>query len=255
MTGLTAVVLAGSRPGGDPFAKAHGTDLKPLIPVAGEPMVRRPVAALLASENVERVLVLTQAPERIAAVLTADPRLSVERSSATIAATMLELIDSAATGFPLLVTTADHALLTPDMVAEFAARAEGVDLAVGVVERKGLMQRLPQSKRTWIRFRGGAYTGANLFLLGSRRVRAAVELWRGVEQDRKKGLKLLAALGPATFAGAVFRLRTLDQTVAALGRSLDITARAVELSDPFAAVDVDKEADLVLAEFILQQSR
>ncbi len=36
VTDVTAVVLAGSRPGGDPFAQAYGTDLKALIPVGGD---------------------------------------------------------------------------------------------------------------------------------------------------------------------------------------------------------------------------
>lgn len=252
MIGITAVVMAGSRPGRDPFAEKHGTDLKPLIPVAGEPMVRRPVAALLACHFVGRALVLSQQPERVGAVLPADPRLTVAHSSDTIAATMLALLDDPATGFPLLVVTADHALLTPQMVEEFIANGSGADLAIGVVERGALLKRLPQSKRTWIRFRGGAYTGANLFLLGSRNVRAAVELWRGVEQDRKKGWRLLAALGPAVLIGAVLRLRTLDETISALGRKFGLTIRAVELSDPLAAVDIDKEEDLILAESILK---
>lgn len=253
MSGITAVVMAGSRPGGDPFAQAHGTDLKPLIPVAGEPMVRRPVTALLESEAVGRVQVLTQQPERIASALPADPRLTVARSGETIAATILELIDSAATDFPLLVTTADHALLTSDMVADFVGQSAGADLAIGVVEKAVLMKRLPRSKRTWIGFRGGAYTGANLFLLGSRKVRPAVELWRSVEQDRKKGWRLLFAFGPAVLVGAALRLRSLDQTVTSIGRKLGMSARAVQLSDPLAAVDVDKEEDLVLAESILTE--
>jgi len=251
MSGITAVVMAGSRSGGDPFARAHGTDLKPLIPVAGEPMVRRPVTALLASECVARLLVLSQQPERIGAVLPADPRLTVARSDDTIAATVLALIDEPATQWPLLITTADHALLTPAILQEFVTKAEGRDLAIGVVERGTLMQRLPQSRRTWIRFRGGAYTGANLFLLGSRKARPAIELWRSVEQDRKRGWRLLAGFGPAVLLGAVLRLRTLDQTVTALGRKLGPTIHAVELSDPLAAVDVDKEEDLQLVESIL----
>jgi GTP:adenosylcobinamide-phosphate guanylyltransferase len=251
MSGITAVVMAGSRPGGDPFAQAHGTDLKPLIPVAGEPTVRRPVAALLASEQVVRVLVLSQQPERIAAVLPADPRLTVQRSGETIAASVLDVIDDPATKWPLLVTTADHALLTPEMIEDFGSRASGADLAIGVVERASLLKRLPQSKRTWIRFRAGAYTGANLFLLGSRKVRPAIDLWRSVEQDRKKGWRLLAAFGPAVLFGAVLGLRTLEQTLAALGRRLGLALRAVELDDPLAAVDVDKEEDLKLVESIL----
>ena len=32
---------------------------------------------------------------------------------------------------------------------------------------KALDARLPQTKRTWIKFRGGAYSGANLFAFGS----------------------------------------------------------------------------------------
>lgn len=248
---ISAVVLAGSRPGVDPFAAQFGTDLKALIPVAGEPMVRRPVEALLATGRIGRILVLAQQPERIGAVLPADPRLQVQRSGDTIASTILALIDSPATEWPLLVTTADHALLTPDVVEEFCTRAEGAEVAIGVVEKKVLLQRLPQSNRTWIPFQGGAYTGANLFLLGSPRVRPAVELWRSVEQDRKKGMQLLWGFGPAVLLGALLRLRTLNQTLAALGRKLDLSIRPVELSEPLAAVDVDKPDDLRLAEAIL----
>ena len=88
MSGWIAVVLAGSRPGRDRFAAEYGTDLKALIPVAGQPMVRRTVMTLLASERIAAVRVLTQQFERIAAVLPADPRLTVEPSRDTIAATL-----------------------------------------------------------------------------------------------------------------------------------------------------------------------
>jgi GTP:adenosylcobinamide-phosphate guanylyltransferase len=179
----TAVVLAGSRPGRDAFAEQFGTDLKALIPVAGEPMVRRPVRALLESESVGKILVLSQAPDRIAAVLPEEARLTVQESQGTIAETIEKLILSRTAEFPLLVTTADHALLDPQMVAEFIAKAEGADVAVGVVERQSLLARLPQTKRTWLAFRGGAYSGANLFAFGSIKALAAIEQWRSVEQD------------------------------------------------------------------------
>ena len=78
----TAVVLAGSRPGRDAFAEQFGTDLKALIPVGGEPMVRRPVRALLESGEIGEIIVMTQEPERIAEVLPNDPRISVRRSKA-----------------------------------------------------------------------------------------------------------------------------------------------------------------------------
>ena len=251
MNGWTALLLAGSRPGIDDFAAANGTYLKALIPVGGVPMVARPVAALLASPEIERVRVLAQKPDRIAAVLPKDERLTVESSGATIAATLAAILDDPATRYPLLVTTADHALLTPEMIADFCDRAASADLAIGVVERRTLIPQLPGSERTWIGFRGGAYTGANLFAFNSERASKAVALWRSVEQDRKKGWRLLAALGPTVLLGAALRLLTLDSVLARLGKRLGLTIAKVELADPVAAVDVDKPADLELAEQLL----
>jgi GTP:adenosylcobinamide-phosphate guanylyltransferase len=248
----TALVLAGSRPGADPFAQAHGTDLKALIPVAGVPMVVRPVTALLQAAGIDRLIVLAQQPDRIRAVLPQDHRLTVEASNATIAATLEAILSNPATRFPILVTTADHALLDPAMIADFCAKAAGADVAVGLVEQRPLMARLPATKRTWLKFRGGAYSGANLFAFGSSNGAKAVALWRSVEQDRKTGWRMIAALGPAVLLGAVLRLRTLDQTLASVGKRLGLDIRKVELANPLAAVDVDKPADHELVSAIIE---
>jgi GTP:adenosylcobinamide-phosphate guanylyltransferase len=248
----TALVLAGSRPGVDPFAAEHGTDLKALIPVGGRPMVAWPVAALLQLPEIGRVRVLAQQPDRIAEALPADDRLSVELSGSTIAATLDAILADPATDYPLLVTTADHALLDPAMISDFCAQAAGADVAIGMVERRALMERLPGTQRTWVSFRGGAYSGANLFAFGSARAASAVAQWRVVEQDRKKGWRMIAALGPAVLMGAALRLRTLDQTLASVGARLGISIRKVELANPLAAVDVDKPADHALVTAILE---
>ena len=247
----TAVLLAGSRPGRDPFAEQFGTDLKALIPIQGQPMVQRPVKALLESKDIGKILVLSQAPERIEEVLPKDPRIEVMESKGTIAETIEELMLKRPSRFPMLVTTADHALLDPAMISEFVVKAKGADLAIGVVERQSLLARLPQTKRTWLVFRGGAYSGANLFALGSIKTLAAVEQWRSVEQDRKKGWRVLAALGPTLLLGALLRLRTLDQSVVSMGLRLGMSARAIVLSDPLAAVDVDKPVDHAIVEAVL----
>ena len=246
----TAIVLAGSRPGRDAFAEAHGTDLKALIPVGGEPMVRRPVQTLLAAEDIGDVIVLSQAPERIADVLPSDPRVSTRNSDATIAATMLELCLDKNTQWPLLVTTADHALLDVETVDEFCAYAEG-DIAIGVVEQAVLMKRFPNARRTWLKFRGGAYTGANLFALRTPQAAAAIELWRSVENERKKGWRVLSLLGPFVLLGTLLRLLTIDGALRHVGRKIGLSVTAVRLSDPVAGVDVDKAEDHALAEAII----
>lgn len=248
----TALLLAGSRPGRDAFAEANGVALKPLIPVGGEPMIARPVRALLASPSILQVRVLTQLPDDLRSALPENARLSIDRSSGSIAATLEPILTDPATPWPLLVTTADHALLTPAMVEEFCRRSLGADLSLGVAERASLLKRLPDTRRTWIAFRGGAYSGANLFAFGSPEAARAVALWRAVEQDRKRGWRMLAAFGPTLLLGAGMRLRSLDQSVASIGRKLGLDARAIVMTDPLAAVDVDKPADLELVEAILK---
>ena len=248
----TAVVLAGSRPGGDAFAEQYGTALKALIPIAGEAMVRRPVRALLDSESVGRVIVMAQEEKRIADALPNDPRISVRRSQGTIAETILDLIADASVEWPLLVTTADHALLDRDIVDEFCSASEGADVAIGVVERANLMKRFPTTKRTWLPFRGGAYTGANLFALRSRQVAPAVELWRSVEQDRKKAWRVMSILGPLMIASVALRLVSLDEVLNQLGGKLKLSMKAIRLSNPLAGVDVDKAEDHDLVEAVLE---
>jgi GTP:adenosylcobinamide-phosphate guanylyltransferase len=247
----TAVVLAGARPGVDPLAEAFGAELKPLVAIAGEPMVRRPVRALLESREMRTVIVLSQVPAQIHAVLPKDARLTVRESRGTIAESLLELCWDRSVEWPVLVTTADHALLDRATIEQFCGGAWAADIAVGVVERTALLGRFPEAKRTWLKFRGGAYTGANLFALGSPKAAAAIELWRSVEQDRKKGWRIVSLLGPLVLLGTALRLLSIDQVLARLGRRIDLSVKAVRLDNPLAGIDVDKVDDHALVEDIL----
>jgi GTP:adenosylcobinamide-phosphate guanylyltransferase len=249
--GWTVLLLAGARPGGDPLTQSLGVDYKPLLPILGEPMLLRPLRALLAVRAVSEVRVLTQQTERLSAVLPADPRVTVERSDETIAASLQRICADPRTRFPLLVTAADHALLTPQMVEEFIAGSAGCDVSVGFVSRSNMLTRFPQAQRTWLRFGAERYSGANLFALRTRKALVGIERWRAVEQDRKKGWRVLLQMGVPLFLGAVLRVRDLHATARGLSRSLGIVIKGVVLSDPTAAIDVDKAADYTLVNEIL----
>jgi len=251
MAPYTAVLLAGSRPGGDPLSRSLGTDCKPLLPIRGEPMVLRPLEALLAAPSVGEVLVLTQEVDRLSDVIPIGERVRVQPSGATIAATLSALLTDPGTRFPLLVTTADNALLTPAMAEEFIAAAEGCDLAIGVVSRASMLRRFPDAQRTWLRFGGERYSGANLFALNTPAAAVGIERWRSIEQDRKKGWRVLLQMGWPLFLGAVLRVRDLHGTARAFSRTLGINLRGVVMSDPLAAIDVDKPADYELVSAIL----
>ena len=256
MTKITALLLAGSRPGSDPLAHAAGVAVKPLAPVGGEPMLNYPARALLAHPSVGQVIILTQTPELYradprTAWLGKDPRVRFEKSGSGIASTLLDLLERPDLPFPLLVTTADHVLLDADMLDQFVAEAQGADIAVAMVERSTLLARYPSSRRTWLKFRDGWWSGANLFRFGGVKARAVISLWQEVEQDRKKGWKILAAFGPIALLGAVLRLSTLRGGVARIGRRFGLVARLVAMRQAEACIDADNVEDVTLIEQIL----
>ncbi|MET0248913.1 MAG: nucleotidyltransferase family protein [Sphingobium sp.] len=257
---VTAILLAGARPVPDPLARAAGVAVKPLVPVAGEAMINRPARALLAHPAIAQVVILTQTPDLYAdhpdtAWLARDPRVRFVVSGQGIAASLLAFMDAGEAPFPLLLTTADHVLLDGEMLDQFVAEARGADVAVAMVERATLLARYPQSRRTWLKFRDGWWSGANLFWFGGDRARSAVGLWREVEQDRKKGWKILSVFGPLALAGALLRITSLRGGLARAGRRMGLTARLVAMRQPEACIDADKPADVALIEEILRARR
>ena len=255
-TPITAILLAGSRPTPDPLAVAAGVAIKPLAPVAGEPMINHPARALLAHPAVGQVVILTQssapfAADPATAWLTTHPQVRFEQSGAGIASSLLALLERGDVPFPILLTTADHVLLDSAMLDQFTQEAAGADIAVAMVERRILLARYPGSRRTWLKFRDGWWSGANIFWFGSDRARSIIALWQEVEQDRKKGWKIVSAFGPVALIGTLLRLLTLRGGIARIGRRFGLTARLVAMEKAEACIDADKPDDVVLIERIV----
>ena len=72
-----------------------------------------------------------------------------------------------------------------------------------------------------------------------------------MEQDRKKGWKILSAFGPLALLGALLRISTLRGGMARVGRRFGLVARLVAMAQPEACIDADKQADVDLIEAIL----
>jgi GTP:adenosylcobinamide-phosphate guanylyltransferase len=248
--GYTALVLAGTRPGGDPLASHAGVSHKALIEVGGQPMLGRVLAALALVPEVSRIVVAIDRPEILAVLPPCGKPVSFIAAatgpSASVAAALQQ------EGTPLLITTADHALLQADWVQEFlqAAReapASGADALLAVARREAVLAAAPDTQRTWLRFADGAWSGCNLFLLCTPAAAGVVQLWQQLEASRKQPLSLVRRLG----IGYALRYRlgwlTLPQALERLGTLAGARLVAVTLQDGRAAIDVDKPADLMLA--------
>jgi GTP:adenosylcobinamide-phosphate guanylyltransferase len=268
---FVALVLAGSRGPGDPVAQAAGVPHKALAPVAGMPMLQRVLDVLRASPSIRRIAVQTNEPA-IVAGLPALRRavdggtIEILPTEASPARSVSAAIARLSGELPVLVTTADHALLTPAMVEQFcrdaADPAAGIgpsggpgggscDIAVGLAPASIVLARYPGALRTFYKLGPERYSGCNLFALLTPDARQAIDFWVRLEQHRKKPWRLIAAIGIRPLLLYLTGRLDLARAMAELSRIVGVRGKAVLMEAPEAPIDVDKPEDLVLAEKIV----
>ncbi|MXO59888.1 NTP transferase domain-containing protein [Altererythrobacter salegens] len=237
------LILAGSRPDGlDPIATAEDVPHKALARVGGLTLLERAVAAARAW-GASEVLVAANNPA---------VEDEVRRLGATLLPTASGPSGSVAlaferTGAPLLVTTADHALLEPGWLAALVAGTPAdADVSLMLARREAVEAAAPGSQRTWLSLADGDWSGCNLFYLASAAAPTALATWRRVEADRKRPWRIAARLGWGTLWNFLRGKLTMAEAVARIGQRIGITAALVAATDGRAAIDVDKPADLAL---------
>jgi CTP:molybdopterin cytidylyltransferase MocA len=247
VTGFRALVLAGSRGGVDPAAAYAGVSHKALIELGGQTLLARVVGAL-SRAGATSIAVSTNDPAVTLAAHALDGQ-SVEVSVLDAAGgPSLSVAQGARTlGTPLLVTTADHALLEPDWVQRFLADVPpDADIAALLAPEAAVRAAAPETQRSYLAFKDGRYSGCNLFYLRNDKALAVIELWRQVEAYRKQPWKIAALIGPGMLVGYLTGRLTLDAAVARIGAKVGVAAVAVRTPYGAAAIDVDKPADLDL---------
>jgi len=253
------LVLAGRRSGADTLAGQKGLSHRALLPVGGVPMLGRVLTTLGSTPGVGRVTVSIDDASVLDGLALGNGRgraaeIAVHASKESPAASVLDYLSSMASGRPALVTTADHPLLTSQMIEHFwaAALASRADAAVGMVAGSRLMRRYPESHRSFIPLKGERYTGTNLFAFLTPEASVVAGFWRRMEGQRKKPWKLIAGFGPLVLLQVALRRLDLQAAFQKASTVVGATVAAVEMPFEESAIDVDKPADLELAERILR---
>ena len=247
--GFNALILAGSRGGVDPVAEYAGVTDKAMIEIEGRTMLAR-VAEALRTAGAARIVVVASSPT----VRTHADALDLEVIAAAAGPSASAGAGFDLLGAPLLVTTADHALLQPDWVTRFIADVPaGADVAVLLARRDVIERDVPDTRRTYLKFADGAWSGCNLFYLATPQAKAAITLWQSVEADRKRPWRIVRKLGPSLLLRYLLGNLTLAAGLAQIGKLAGIEAAMVASPFGLAAVDVDKPSDLDLVRRLTSQ--
>jgi GTP:adenosylcobinamide-phosphate guanylyltransferase len=251
------LVLAGRRSSTlDPLAAKTGVTHKALVPVRGEAMIGRvlrivdeafPEAPLFVS--VEDLSLFLEEPT--VARLHSAGRLKAVAAEHHIVDSVVEA--SRTTGFPLLITTADNVLMTPEgmhSMIEEGAKGDS-DAIVMMAEREDILAAHPDGQRRFYRFRGGAYSNCNLFWLGNERALKATDSFRYGGQFVKRKKDAVRALGLVTLFRYMFNVGTLEAMFRHFSRRFGLRMKPLVTSDGRLAIDVDNERTHRVAEEIL----
>lgn len=255
---VASVVLAGERVGGNALAKHLHLPAAVLAEVGGVPSIGRVMSALDASAITGNGLIVGPAQD----VLDAAPRIralatqynfdwlppaSGPSASAALGARHLSSL-------PLLVTTADHALLTTAIIDAFSRDALtcDADFVVGLVDYDRVMAAFPDTRRTRLRFADASFCGANLFLLKTSAALRVLEFWQQLEHDRKKPWRMATKLGVRTLFSYLLGLLNTRDAFSAISARAGARVGFVKISTARAAIDVDSVADWKLANQIVE---
>lgn len=242
MATFNALILAGSRGGVDPVAEYAGVSQKGLIELGGQPLLAR-VTGALREAGAARIAVSANDP----AVIAAAEALGLELVPTAEGPSQSVRLGAEHLGTPLLITTVDHGLLRGEWVRRFLDDAPaGADVAILLAPRNAVEAAAPATRRTYLRFADGDWSGCNLFWFSNPNALKAIDLWRRVEADRKRPWRIAWTLGLGTLAAYLLKQLTLNEAVGRLGRVAGVTAVAVPTPFGLAAVDVDKPSDLDL---------
>lgn len=260
--GYHVLVLAGSRHGGEPFVVAEGKSLKATLDIAGKPMLSHVLEALSLWPKTKSITISLPQDAPIAAEA---PSLNkdIEKVNATLVPTsgtpcksvqlaLQGLRTALGKGEPVLIVTGDAPLLSPAILDEFTQQNDHeTDFIAGIALVETVEQAYPEVRRTRIKLRDGHIGGCNLFILNNKEAEKVIQFWRKLENNRKKPWRMAASLwsmflyllGLLTRKGALKGLE--KQTGCSLGFAV--------LSNPHAAIDVDKPKDLTLVRRIFKQ--
>lgn len=255
MGGVEAFVLAGARASGDALAEAHNVPSKAHIQVAGRSMISRVLETLADSASKPRITIIGL--ENADALEAEEGWPESQRSPGADgpAASVHGAIERSDGNFPILVTTCDHALLTPEIVDQFLrdSLASSADLTVALARRSEIEAAYPDVHRTYLKFGDAHYSSCNLFYLLTPKAKEVVSFWRAAEEDRKRPWRIAWRFGLVRALRLLIGRPPLAGVFEIVSGRIGVDIKPIVLPFADAAVDVDTPDDLTLVERVIAE--
>lgn len=257
MRNLRVIVLAAERKGVvNPLAERFGTSHKCLIPLQRRPLIAHVLETLLAHPRVASIVISIE-QEAIAGVRAVLPLPEPGKPEIGFAVAADNIADSvilAAQGHqgPLLITTADNALLRPGSVDAIYSALLANDVALAMARRETVLAAHPEGQRRFYRFRDDQYSNCNLYGLAGNAALGAAEIFRGGGQFARNARRIVDAFGLINLLLLRARLITLSAGLRRISQRFGLSIAPVILDDGSQAIDVDNDRTYAIVQQLLE---
>jgi hypothetical protein len=156
---------------------------------------------------------------------------------------------------PLLLATGDLPALTPEAVDDYVERslATGADVTYPLVRKSDMLDQFPGSERTYVKIVGGPVTGGNVGLVTPEVAERNTEIGQRLFDTRKSAWKMARVLSVGFVARLVTGRLRQEDVEKRMDELLGAKCAAVYTSYASIGADVDKPADVVVAERVLYE--
>lgn len=242
---LRVILLAAQRKGvTDPLAERFGTSHKCLIPLRERPLIAHVLQTLAFHPRVNEIAVSVEdeLSGEIAA-LAAAMRTPARIRACAAADNLADSVFAAAENHdgPIVITTADNALLAPESIDAMGEALQRGDVAMAMAPESAVRAAHPEGQRRFYRFRDRGYSNCNLYGLSSRDALTAAELFRGGGQFAKKASRIVAAFGLINLLLLRLKLVSLEGAMQRISKRIGLRIVPVVLTDGTQAIDVDND--------------
>jgi GTP:adenosylcobinamide-phosphate guanylyltransferase len=257
------LIMAASRRGvEDPVAMLQGKSHKCLVEIDGQVMLERVLQTLIESNCFRQIHVsvddesILRATPAMQAWLDAG-RVVFMASKGNLADSVLAAVDAIAEPLPLIITTGDNALQTPDLVRDFmrAFWSGDEDVCIAFTRDDVVLRDYPNSGLAFHRLKDGGYSACNLYGLRRERALSAVRVFESGGQFGKRHMRILKAFGIVPFILYKLKLTGLQGMMGAIARKLRVTIGPAMLDYPFGPIDVDNKHSFDITEATLRKRR
>ncbi|MCT2399087.1 NTP transferase domain-containing protein [Novosphingobium mangrovi (ex Huang et al. 2023)] len=242
---LRLIVLAGQQGGAaDPLAERFGKSHRSLIPLAGQPMIAHVLHTGLMHPNVASLAICIE-KEAFAPLWDVLTRLPGRGTVALVEARehLADSVRDAARGWegPLIVTTADHALLSADAIDAVAGALGQADAVIALSPRDCVEAMHRAAPRRFLSLRDGDFAACDVYGIAGPSAVRAVEVFRGNGGFDRSGTRIRRAAGLLGLLLMRCRMLTLAAAAEFASRRLGLRLSAVVLPDGGQAIDVDDD--------------